>query len=414
MRVMIDENPEPAAPTLEEIDAFAAKLNETMKLSNMADAVRSYSQNLITRMVAYDNRVTCQMGDKEIDFIDYLPVPCEAPPPAVCPKFDFSQTTDKLKVMTTSSAALVDIAQSWSGDLVLLASQDMTFLTPISGVERRVVPTCLKLPGETGYSHASAFHPSDRLVALSKGGMVYLHDMKFNDTIGAIPAHNSVITGLEFSSNGSVLVSCGKDKRIVTQDIIKSKTVLDLSMSSPLNTMAKMRDGSVVALGMENGFIHLFDARMDQSGLQFEAHAGSVSNVVFNGGCDMLASVGTDRVLQVFDVRNTVQALRSFKRHIEFPLAATFDRDGRVWSGTVLGELQAWNVNDGTSVLREPITRKPIYALSYSEARNSILYLTGPSTFVEQPIEKVEFATTRSLVLRWVPEKDRATTQETV
>ena len=398
---MMDDNPEPTAPTLEEIDLFSARLEETMKIANMADAIRNYSQNLISRLVAFDNRWTCYMSNKAIDFIEYLPVLCEAPPPSSTPIFDFAQTTETQNVLTTSTAALVDIASSWSGDSILLASQDATFYTTFSDFDNHEPPLTLPLPGETGYSHASAFHPSDRLVALSKGGTIFLHDLKFNQTISSIPAHASVITGLTFNSAGTILVSCSKDRRVVTQDMIKAKTVFDISMASPVNTLARMRDGSVVALGMENGYVQLFDSRTDQSGVQFEAHAGSVSSVVFNGTCDMLATVGTDRVLQVFDVRQTVKVLRSFKRHLEFPMATAFDGDGRVWSGTIWGEIQAWNINDGTSVLREPITKQPIYAMTYSEQRNSILYLTAPSTLFEKPIDKVEFGSSKSFVLKW-------------
>lgn len=381
--------------TVEEIDALSQRLEGSMRMANITSAVQNYTTNVIKRLVALDNRISCHTQHREIKTIDTLPVVLDSPALTKHPEYRFSDTNG-IRVMETNSAIMTKIAQNWSNDHVLLPSLDSVVNMPGHVFDSGFSPDVIDLPGSYAYSQAAAFHPCDRLAALSKCGTIFLYDFKYNKIVSELSnVHKTVITDLLFSSDGAVLISSSKDGRIVTHDLCASKSVFDIKFASRIDTMTALQDSSVVATGMEDGTVHLFDTRIGETAIEFEAHSGSVAKVRFSVDGTMLASAGGDRVVQVLDIRETIRPLRSLKRHVGTPLCITFDKHRHIWSGTIAGELQCWECDTGISVYRPDATSQPIMDLAHSVSRDTIMYVTKPSVFVEMRIDEIEWSTAR-------------------
>jgi WD40 repeat protein len=296
--------------------------------------------------------------------------------------------------MTATTSSLIRLAQSWSGD-----SLNLALFLPWASFDAGEPPTTIAVPGSSAFLRAAEFHPSDRLVGLAKYDTITLYDLEKRQAVGSLVPHALSITGLLFSSDGSQVVSGAMDGRIATRDLVASRAVYDLRLAAPVSCLAASADGGVVAAGLWNGDVQLFDARENRQSLKIEAHNGYVSAVQFSPDGALLATAGNDRTLNLFDVRGVISSYAKFHRHLDTPLTVEFDEDGRVWSGSKVGELQAWDCCNGKSMFQQKIDgASPIYRVIYSPCRKAIVYTAVPPSVCEAPIDALNFGHARRLV----------------
>jgi WD40 repeat protein len=387
-----------SVPTAADLDALEVHLSDLITTSNSMDVLRRYTDNTLSKLFAFENRVNGREHNLGAKFIESLPTVADAPVPSIEPRFNF-EGADGMRRMHATTSAVLQIAQSWSGADLLLSSLNCVMLMPAGGLEEERPPVVIKLPGPFAFSRVSAFHPSDRLAGLTKYDTIFLFDIHKGQIVGTLKCHKRVITGILFSSDGSHMVTGGLEGRIITNDLLTSKTVYDIRLSSGISALAANFDGGLVAAALANGHIEIFDAREDQTTLRIEAHSGYISALSFSPDSSLIASGGNDRVVNLFDIRRTLTSYAKFHRHIGSPLTVTFDNEGHVWSGTRIGEIQAWNCTDGSSVLRETVTCRPVYSLLYSEYRNSVFCASAPACVSERPMQSIAFQCKRSIEL---------------
>jgi WD40 repeat protein len=377
-------------PSLKDLDALEEELTGLMRTANAMDILQQHSRSTLAKLFAFDNRVSGREQNLGAKFIDSLPVVADAPVPSFELRHEF-EITETFRQFQTNTSAILHIAQDWSNTHILMSSLNCVMSMKLSSFEDRVPIATVKLPGPSAFCRVAAYHPSDRLAGLTKYDTIFLFDTNKGQTISTIKAHKRSITGILFSSDGTHMVTSSLDGRIFTHDLMTSKAIYDIHLHSGVSVMTANSDGSVIAAGLANGHIELFDSRTDQRSMKIEAHSGYTSAIAFNPDSSLLASGGNDRVLNLFDIRQTLASYAKFHRHLSTPLAVTFDLDGRVWDGTRLGELQAWTCDDGKSVYRDPLTWKPIYCLAYNEKRNSLIGAAGPSCVWERPMDRMVF-----------------------
>jgi WD40 repeat protein len=209
--------------------------------------------------------------------------------------------------------------------------------------------------------------------------------------IGEFRPHTRSITGLLFSSDGTHIVTSSLDASLVTHDLIAFRAIYNVKLAGSVTKLEATPDGSVIAAGLDNGNIQLFDSRTDHAALKIEAHVHCVSSLKFNIDSNFLATGGTDLTVNLFDIRDTLQSCAKFHRHLDAPLGLCFDEDGRLWSATRAGELQAWDCTDGRLLVREQKSTETIFDLAYSKIRGSVVLTSAPSVLTERPLDQFAF-----------------------
>jgi WD40 repeat protein len=247
----------------------------------------------------------------------------------------------------------------------------------------------------------SAFHPSDCLLAVTKYDTVTLYDLTRCLPVGHLIPHTRTITGARFSSDGRVLITSAMDGRLVTHDLLSSKAIYEIALPAHASGLSVSDDGSIVGAALANGDVLLFDSRAERTATTIEAHNGYASAVefspsAFRPAAFFLATAGSDRTVNLFDIRATRQSYAKFHRHLETPLAVAFDDRGDVWSGTRGGELQAWRWADGNCVFRDYRPGAPLYSVAFARARQSILTTTAPPCFCEHRLDAMSLAPVRA------------------
>jgi hypothetical protein len=394
--------PVPGLPTVPEVDSFAERLNATLRAATAVDVLSHYASAELQKLYALENQLTCVREQSAAGaLLDALPLAAEAPFPSLRPTFEYAARSAGATELAGTTSSLVHIAQSWGGASVLLASLNAAVHVRWEGFDAGRAPDVIALPGPPAFSRASAFHPSDRLLALTKYGAVTLYDAAQGRAVGGLAPHARTITGAHFASDGRTLVTAGMDARIATHDLIASRAVYDVTLPAYPSALAAADDGAVVGAALASGDVALFDARDDRAAATIEAHSGYATALAFSPrafrpAASFLATAGSDRALNLFDIRETRQAYAKFHRHLETPLAVAFDDRGNVWSGTRGGELQAWCWADGNCMFRDYQAGAPIYSVAFAERRRSILYTTMPPCFCERRLDALTLAPVRA------------------
>lgn len=107
-----------------------------------------------------------------------------------------------------------------------------------------------------------------------------------------------------------------------------------------METVAFHPDGLILATGMEQGAVAVWDVKSQSCVTQFEGHAGAVKSLAFSENGFVMASGSMDGTVKVWDLRNgaCLQTLA-----MEAPVhAVAFDYSG-VYLGAGAEELRVFN-----------------------------------------------------------------------
>ena len=80
-----------------------------------------------------------------------------------------------------------------------------------------------------------------------------------DDKIGRFTGHTDRVRGLAFATTGGLLVSCGMDRSVRVWRVADAHPVASLIGDSPMHALALSPDESVVAVGDQQGRVHLLE-----------------------------------------------------------------------------------------------------------------------------------------------------------
>ena len=187
---------------------------------------------------------------------------------------------------------------------------------------------------------AVALSPDGRFVAGGDGGgRVAVWEVSTETEVASSDQssdqHSDSVVSLEYSADGSQLVSASKDQTAIIWDV---DDPLRPARNLPLETRARAaawnNTGTLIAIGGENGSVQFWDPatgkRLHDGSA--DGHAKVVNDVAFNTAGDRLASASEDHSIIVWNTENGTgdhQILQGTP-----PLRLTFDANGeRIFVG---------------------------------------------------------------------------------
>ena len=180
---------------------------------------------------------------------------------------------------------------------------------------------------------------------------------------------------LAYSPNGKLLASGGAGRIRIwnAMDLTSYGDVLDLGLS--LNTVAFDPTGSILAIGMGSGSIHLWEISAGVKKIKLlQGHSGEVTSLAFSADGKVLASASRDNTIRLWDVSSGV-ALAGFEslEHMRVTCVA-LDPSGR-WlaSGSSEGDLRLWDLSSRTGIGEVlPYGPNRVGALAINASRNTL------------------------------------------
>ncbi|CAE6514661.1 unnamed protein product [Rhizoctonia solani] len=184
-----------------------------------------------------------------------------------------------------------------------------------------------------------AFSPSAKLIAsgggnaLGAGGFdVQLWDVvKGSSTSSPFKGHTSTVRSVQFTPDGSRLVSGSWDRTVRVWDIERGTTIVGplRGHTGYVYSISLSPDGSQVVSCSDDGTLRLWDARNGvMIGNLFEGHTGPVFSVDFSPRGTYVVYGGGDKTAHLWDIRTGRQA-QSFGEHASTVWSVAFSPCGQ-------------------------------------------------------------------------------------
>jgi periodic tryptophan protein 2 len=165
--------------------------------------------------------------------------------------------------------------------------------------------------------------------------------------------HTSSVSAVEFTKQGSVVVSASLDGTVRAYDMVRYRNFRTFTSptSVQFNSLAVDPSGEIVCAA-GSGASETFDIFVwsTQTGKLLEVlsgHEGPVASLAFSPLGDRLVSASWDRTARIWDVYGRSKAVEPFQLNA-VALAVAYRPDGReVAVSTLDGQIMFWNVKDG-------------------------------------------------------------------
>jgi WD40 repeat protein/tRNA A-37 threonylcarbamoyl transferase component Bud32 len=198
----------------------------------------------------------------------------------------------------------------------------------------------LVLPG-AGRLRAAAFRPDGRLVAtadseLNADTAATLWDTGKGTEVARLAERTGPAKALAFSADGTILALGTDDGTIAAWDVRENDSVWQVRRrwakrgDAPVLAVAVSADGGTVATGDSGQTIRLWDAATGVERMAWKAHKSEVAALAFNADGKLLASGGYDRAVKLWQVSDgkALSALRG-EAHADWVTGLVFAPDGR-------------------------------------------------------------------------------------
>jgi WD40 repeat protein len=257
------------------------------------------------------------------------------------------------KVLVETGGPVNAVAFSPDGrDLAVASTDEKLYLVDArtGEVKRRI--------GHPAPVVAVAFSPDGRTIATSFGTPV-LWDAATGRTLGGLPGHTDVATSVEFTDDGSTLISSGMDGTIRTWRVADRTPVRTITTRAECQFVAYDPVGEVVACRDGGGVIGRWDlATGERVGETLTGHTLAVQDVAFGMNGQVLVSTSADRTVRLWYLATGQQIGEPMRASDDDTFGVAVSPDSR---------LVAVASADGTVTLWRPVLPAATGRTSYSD-----------------------------------------------
>ena len=196
------------------------------------------------------------------------------------------------------------------------------------------------LEGHTGAVHSMSFSSDGKTLASGAyDNMVKLWNVELGTNIAIFPGGRS----MSFSSDGTTLASAWKDT-VKLWDVTTQQVIATLSHTSFVHSVSFSSNGGMLASGLEDGTVQLWDVEKKENTATLEGHTDRVHSVSFSADGTLLVSGSDDNRIKLWDIK-TKENITTLEGHTAGFHSVVFSPDGRTLaSGSSNRTVKLWDV----------------------------------------------------------------------
>eukprot|EP01132_Coremiostelium_polycephalum_P004094 gene4094-5122_t len=118
---------------------------------------------------------------------------------------------------------------------------------------------------------------------------------------------------LQFLPYHFLLVSATNRGHLVYEDVSIGRTVAKHEFKNRMTAICKNPENAAINLGYSNGVVEMWIPKSNTPVVKVLCHKTSITSVACNLTGDYMVTTGLDKMVKVFDLRNTYQELHAFK-----------------------------------------------------------------------------------------------------
>lgn len=194
-----------------------------------------------------------------------------------------------------------------------------------------------------------SFHPSQNILAVSTimgDVMIYRYTNEENQLLNTHEIHRKGIRNIEFSSDGTDLFSCSRDKSIVCTDFEsgKFKRFWDKAHNEPIYTISVI-DENLIASGDDEGTVKIWDMRVNGNDAVFSVKEVDdfISCIITNNQKKTLACTSGDGYLTTISIPAKKMKMQSEPYEEELSCAGIFRNESKLIVGSSKGNFYTFN-----------------------------------------------------------------------
>eukprot|EP00051_Salpingoeca_urceolata_P007134 m.94665 g.94665 ORF g.94665 m.94665 type:complete len:1961 (-) comp15130_c0_seq1:316-6198(-) len=196
--------------------------------------------------------------------------------------------------------------------------------------EMKRAKTLTKLP-EGSVIRAVVMSPSQKSIAVGlQGGSIFEMSSAGSNVNRLVGGHGEgELWGLASHPTKDIVATAGMDKTVCVWDVVRHDLIGHATVDHGARSVAYSYDAKLLAVGLANGSVVVFDTQSMQQVTQFRDHKGMVQTLKFSP-CDNYLAVGCDDAC--VDFYSTAQGFRrvgyhkglgSFVYHLDWSLDST-------------------------------------------------------------------------------------------
>ena len=196
------------------------------------------------------------------------------------------------------------------------------------------------LEGHTGAVHSMSFSSDGKTLASGAyDNMVKLWNVELGTNIAIFPGGRS----MSFSSDGTTLASAWKDT-VKLWDVTTQQVIATLSHTSFVHSVSFSSNGGMLASGLEDGTVQLWNVEKKENTATLEGHTDRVHSVSFSADGTLLVSGSDDNRIKLWDIK-TKENITTLEGHTAGFRSVVFSPDGRTLaSGSSNRTVKLWDV----------------------------------------------------------------------
>jgi len=162
--------------------------------------------------------------------------------------------------------------------------------------------------------------------------------------------HPEWVRCVNFTPDDQYLITCADDNYVRFWNVSNGVLYRSIKFNQPLRTIAISPNGLLLAIGLQDGSIEIFDTNKFTWITTLLGHKGWVRSLAFSPDNTLLASGAFDATIIVWDLGQMSDRF-TLKGHQSSILSLTFTNNGKyLISGSVDRSIKLWDVHNGENV----------------------------------------------------------------